>query len=81
MSQNDQNTTQYPLCKTCQGSGGITCFACEGRGVFKTVSYGFTTSTKPCEACHGSGIKRACQECEGKGYSTTTNISTSPPLS
>ncbi len=68
MPQSDQNTTQYTQCKTWHGSGVILCFACEGRGVFKTVSYGFTTSTKPCASCHGSGIKRTCEVCAGKGY-------------
>jgi len=70
MHQSNQNDTLYARCKACGGSGVILCFSCEGRGVFTTVSYGFTTSSIPCASCRGSGIKRTCEVCKGTGISS-----------
>ena len=67
-SNNQKNVERHVQCKACHGGGKILCFACEGRGIFTTVTYGFTTSSKPCVACQGSGIKQICSVCEGKGY-------------
>jgi molecular chaperone DnaJ len=50
-----------PECSTCRGSGRITAQSRE-KGEFFTV-------TRPCPACHGTGVDPAkeCGECHGEG--------------
>ena len=68
MSSQEQTQKNRVPCKMCYSTGVIQCFNCGGTGMFKKVTYGFTTSTTPCKACGGSGIKKTCEHCEGKGY-------------
>jgi DnaJ-class molecular chaperone len=69
MSQKDLVETRLVICKRCRGTGVIACFSCSGRGTVITVSYGFSTSSSLCLSCYGTGIKRPCETCGGKGYS------------
>jgi molecular chaperone DnaJ len=50
-----------PECSTCRGRGRVTAQS-RDKGQFFTV-------TRPCSACHGSGVdpSRECPECRGEG--------------
>ena len=51
----------YPECRTCRGSGRTTSQP-RDKGQFFTV-------TRPCPACHGTGVdpSKECKECRGEG--------------
>ncbi len=51
-------------CKTCDGSGGVRCPKCNGKG-----HRGGSPLSGPvkCSSCRGSGVVK-CGVCLGKGY-------------
>ena len=66
-------------CGDCGGSGAKkgtaaeTCKKCGGSGqvrVQQRTAFGMMQSTRPCDACRGTGktIKDPCPNCSGKGY-------------
>ncbi len=66
-------------CSTCSGSGAEagtspkTCSACGGKGqvrVQQRTPLGVMQTTKPCDACRGTGkiIEKPCKDCRGSGY-------------
>ncbi|MCL2815198.1 MAG: molecular chaperone DnaJ [Oscillospiraceae bacterium] len=72
------------VCSQCSGSGAaqgtsaVSCSDCGGSGTVKTqkrTPIGIVQSTKPCEACRGTGkiIKSPCQACRGNGLVNKTN--------
>lgn len=67
------------VCTSCNGSGGVVCFACEGTGIMDSVSpeverqtrqanLGRSASKLECRACKGVG-RLLCKKCSGSGYS------------
>jgi molecular chaperone DnaJ len=61
---------EHPECPTCRGSGRVTAQP-RDQGQFFTV-------TRPCSACHGTGVDpaRECPECHGEGTVQTTRTVT-----
>lgn len=65
------------ICPSCQGTGGVKCFACEGTGKMMSVPLSMTVQKRAvigknkdprtCSACLGSGLLR-CKRCSGTGY-------------
>ena len=66
------------VCTSCNGSGGVVCFACEGTGVMESASpeverqtrqanLGRNASKLECRACKGVG-RLLCKKCSGSGY-------------
>ncbi len=66
------------VCSSCNGSGGVVCFACDGTGVMERVSpeverqtrqanLGRSASKLECRACKGVG-RLLCKKCGGSGY-------------
>lgn len=61
---------KHKTCATCSGSGGEreTCSRCGGRGQV-AMQQGFFRIARTCDRCGGIGqsLKRACEDCRGKG--------------
>ena len=66
------------VCTSCNGSGGVVCFACDGTGIMNSASpeveretrranLGRTASKLECRACKGVG-RLLCKKCGGSGY-------------
>ena len=66
------------VCTSCNGSGGVICFACEGSGIMESVSpeveremrqanLGRNVNRLECRACKGVG-RLLCKKCGGSGY-------------
>lgn len=69
------------VCSSCQGSGGVVCFACNGSGVMdsdavspeiraqaRRETLGRNATKNECRACKGVG-RLLCKQCQGSGYS------------
>lgn len=68
------------VCSSCQGSGGVVCFACNGSGVMESdvspeiraqarrETLGRNAKKNECRACKGVG-RLLCKQCQGSGYS------------
>lgn len=68
------------VCPSCNGSGGVVCFACEGSGVMESdvspeiraearrETLGRNAKKNECRACKGVG-RLLCKQCQGSGYS------------
>ena len=76
--------SRIETCEDCSGTGAAkgtsadTCSACGGSGVVKRqqrTPLGVMQTTKPCDACHGTGkiIKSPCQTCRGNGLVRKSN--------
>lgn len=72
------DVTRLESCDSCGGSGAErgtraeTCGQCGGSGQVRMqqrTPLGFMTTTRQCDACHGTGkvIKSPCKSCGGKG--------------
>lgn len=72
------NVNRTEKCSSCNGTGaaeGTTperCGMCGGTGQVRSVqrtAFGSFQSTRPCDACHGTGkiIKEPCKTCRGAG--------------
>jgi len=72
------NVNRTEKCETCGGSGAAAgsspqrCTTCGGTGQVRTVqrtAFGSFQSTRPCDACHGTGqiISDPCKTCRGTG--------------
>jgi molecular chaperone DnaJ len=61
---------KHKACQACAGAGGEreTCQRCGGRGQI-ALQQGFFRMARTCDRCGGLGqsLKRACNECRGKG--------------
>lgn len=68
------------VCPSCNGSGGVICFACEGTGLMdsdkispeieaaaRRESLGRNRKKNECRACKGVG-RLLCKRCGGSGY-------------
>lgn len=67
------------VCPSCNGSGGVVCFACGGSGIMESdvspeilaearrESLGRNTRKNECRACKGVG-RLLCKQCNGSGY-------------
>lgn len=68
------------VCRSCNGSGGVVCFACGGSGVMESdvspeikaqarrETLGRNAKKNECRACKGVG-RLLCKQCQGSGYS------------
>lgn len=77
------NVNRTEKCETCGGTGAAAgsapqrCATCGGSGQVRTVqrtAFGSFQSTRPCDACHGTGqiIKDPCKTCRGTGTARKT---------
>ena len=67
------------VCPSCNGTGGVKCFACNGTGIMgedlsddiaddaRRESIGRTRNPRECRACKGVGLL-FCKRCGGSGY-------------
>jgi len=67
------------VCTSCNGSGGVVCFACEGTGIMertdspevekeiRRANLGRNAGRLECRACKGVG-RLLCKKCDGSGY-------------
>jgi DnaJ-class molecular chaperone len=67
------------VCTSCNGSGGVVCFACEGTGIMertespevekeiRRANLGRNAGRLECRACKGVG-RLLCKKCGGSGY-------------
>ncbi len=75
----DISYARVERCSDCGGTGAAkgtspeTCSQCKGTGTIRVTQrtpLGMMQTTKPCDACRGTGkfIRTPCKNCNGKGY-------------